>query len=47
MNGDVVSVLKSAEMMSASLAKAFRQKDSSLLKLPVFDPSLLNMEVFE
>ena len=47
MNGDVISMIKSVEIMSASLAKVFRQKDSSLLKLPVFDSSLLNTEVFE
>lgn len=46
-NGETISVLKCAEMMAASLAKAFRQKDSRLLVLPVFRPSILNTGDFE
>lgn len=46
-NGETISVLKCAEMMAASLAKAFRQKDSRLLVLPVFSPSILNTGDFE
>lgn len=47
MNGDVISVLKSAEMMSASLAKAFRQKDYKLLSLPAFESSIFQPRDFE
>lgn len=46
-NGETISVLKCAEMMAASLAKAFRQKDNRLLVLPVFSPSILNTGDFE
>lgn len=46
-NGETISVLKCAEMMASSLAKAFRQKDSRLLVLPVFSPSILNTGDFE
>lgn len=46
-NGETISVLKCAEMIAASLAKAFRQKDSRLLVLPVFSPSILNTGDFE
>lgn len=47
MNDEIVSLLKCAEMTAASLAKAFRQKDSRLLSLPSFNPSILNVEDFE
>lgn len=46
-NGETISVLKCAEMMAASLTKAFRQKNSRLLVLPVFSPSILNTGDFE
>lgn len=47
MNGESISLLKCAEMMSASLAKTFRQKDCRLLSLPAFDSSMLDMGDFE
>lgn len=47
MDGDAVSMIKSTEMMSASLAKTFRQKDCRLLNLPVFDSSILQPKDFE
>ena len=47
MDGESISLLKCAEMMSASLAKAFRQKDYRLLSLPVFDLSFLDMGDFD
>lgn len=43
MNGEVVSLLKCMEMMSASLAKVFKHKDVRLLVVPVFNYSLLNI----
>ncbi len=45
--GEAISLLKCAEMMSASLAKVFRQKDCRLLSLPVFDPSFFDMGDFD
>lgn len=47
MNGETISVLKCAEMIAASLAKAFKQKDSHMLNLPVFNPSILNIGDFD
>lgn len=47
MNNEVISLLKSAEMMTASLAKVFRQKDCRLLNLPVFDSSIFSTGDFE
>ncbi len=47
MNGEAISLLKCVEIMSASLAKVFRQKDCGLLNLPIFDFSMLVMKDFE
>ncbi len=47
MGSEAISLLKCAEIMSASLAKVFRQKNCRLLSLPVFDSSLLDMGDFE
>ena len=47
MNGETISVLKCAEMMAASLARTFRQKDTRLLSLPAFNNSVLNVEDFD
>lgn len=47
MHGETISVLKCAEMMASSLAKAFKQKDSRMLILPVFNSSVLNIGDFD
>lgn len=47
MNGEIISLLKCAEMMAASLAKTFRQKDCRLLSLPMFNSSILNTGDFK
>lgn len=47
MNGEYLSLLKCVEIMSASLAKVFRQKDCRLLNLPVFDSSIFSTGDFE